>query len=111
MPAFIDATCQHCGRRFGWIGELTDSAPACTHCGFAGKVDRSKRKVKPAQSPQPKTPDGFFAARKGAGLSFGEAAQLLTVSEVTLSEIEDGRVELIDPIRYRMMEVYRIEFS
>jgi uncharacterized protein (DUF983 family) len=27
-----DATCPKCGKRFGWVGELTDKPP-CPRCG------------------------------------------------------------------------------
>lgn len=32
MPAFMDATCSKCGKRFGWVGKVTDR-PACPNCG------------------------------------------------------------------------------
>jgi predicted nucleic acid-binding Zn-ribbon protein len=32
MPAFNDASCPKCGRRFGWVGEMIDRPP-CPKCG------------------------------------------------------------------------------
>lgn len=111
MPAFIDATCQRCGRRFGWMGELTNPAPACPGCGFSGKLDRNKRKTVESQPPQPRTPDGFFMARRRAGLSFWQAAEALTVSQDELMRIEDGRADPGEQVLARMKEAYRTSFT
>lgn len=110
MPAFIDATCQRCGRRFGWMGEVTDPAPTCPGCGFWGWLDRNERKTIESQPPQPRTPDGFFMARRRVGLSFGQAVEVLAVSRDELMRIEDGSTDPNEQTLARMKEAYRISF-
>lgn len=40
MPAFYDATCTKCKRRFGWSGELKNKPP-CPKCGHHDKITQA----------------------------------------------------------------------
>jgi PHP family Zn ribbon phosphoesterase len=44
MPAFFDATCAKCRRKFGWSGELKDQPP-CPKCGHVNKINDQDRKA------------------------------------------------------------------
>lgn len=111
MIAFIDATCKHCGKRFGWQGELTDPPPACPSCGKDLGADKDMEKIRDMLGPQPTTAEGFFKARRYAGLSFSNAAQLLKVTKPQLEDIEEGRSQPSPEVVQRMAILYRVAFT
>ncbi len=111
MPAFIDVTCKHCGKRFGWRGELTDPAPPCPNCGKDIRADKDMELIKDMLGPQPMTAKGFFKARRYVGLSFGNAAQLLKITKEQLEDFEEGRAQPSMEVVQRMAILYQVAFT
>lgn len=111
MIAFIDATCKHCGKRFGWRGELTDPPPACPGCGKDLGADKDMDLIKGMLGPQPKTAEGFFKARRYSGLSFSNAAEFLKITKRELEGIEEGRIQPSLGVVHRMAILYRVKFT
>jgi len=108
VVAFIDVTCPHCGKRFGWRGEVDGPAPPCPACGKDLGEDVEKEKP---LAPQTMTAEGFFKARRAAGVSFGQAANHLRLSDRQLEAIEEGLAPPSKAAVKRMENLYRMEFT
>lgn len=111
MVAFIDATCPHCSKRFGWQGELTDPPPACPGCGKDIRAEKDMEQIREVLGPQPLTGDGFFKARCHSGLGFSNAAKFLKITKKELEDIEEDRVQPTAGMVQRMAILYRVEFE
>lgn len=104
MSALIDAACPSCRRRFGWAGTMAD-CPACPRCGY--QLDRTALKHDEAELANFRQFLGRRKQRIDAGLTLRRAAELLGVSAMELSEIEQGLTEPSEEMTRRMAKVYR----
>lgn len=114
MATFYDASCDKCGRRFGWQGELTDR-PNCPRCGHRppdkeladaqAKMDDFERMLIELRQANPGW-DKWQKARVAAGLTLRQAAKLLEVAPQTLCDIEQGRQKPSEALAKRMGECY-----
>jgi DNA-binding XRE family transcriptional regulator len=112
--AFIDVSCAKCGKKFGWFG-LVVERPPCPRCGdrpAPADLERDQaamndfrellaelRQANPGW-------DQWRKARIAAGLTLRQAARLLEVAPMTLSEIERGENRPSEALTARMIRCY-----
>lgn len=112
MSVFADFTCEHCGRRFGGQFDSIEDmeAPACPGCGKQGPK-LPERDARKSIGPFPPNPDGYFEARRAAGLAFSQAVRFLKIDRDALMSIEDGTIDPSQEMLRRMTSVYGTKFE
>ncbi len=110
MSVFVDWTCPKCGRRFGARFNSLDEVdrPECPGCGYVGITVPPFRKI---LGPFTRSSDGFFRARRAAGLSFSQAAEKLRLSLNQLQDIEEGFTDESTDLVQRMAKLYGVVFE
>lgn len=115
MVCMIDVQCP-CGKRFGWSGRFRDRPP-CPRCGkrpSQESLEETDRKMDHDRqlfetNPQRATLEQLREQRVKAGLGLRQAAKVLGISAVLLSDVENGRTHLVPDLAMAMAKAYGIE--
>lgn len=112
--SMIDASCPKCGKRFGWSGSMIDRPP-CPRCGHQlpkeeleaadAAMDAFEERLCELRAANPDY-DKWRSARVAAGLTLRQAAKILEVDPVTLSDIERGENKPSEALAARMLNCY-----
>ena len=116
MPAMIDVQCPKCNRRFGWYGTMANRPP-CPRCQYRPpqeELDAADARMEAFHERLRTNPLAASAEvrrqqRLDAGLGLRQAAKLLGVHPVELSQIERGEKEPSAELAGRMVEVYGLD--
>lgn len=114
MSMMIDASCPKCRRHIGWCGTFRNQ-PACS-CGYRppqadldAAADRMEAdRVRMATHPGKASADMRRQQRVDAGLTLRQAAKLLDVYPLHLSDTENCRAEPSAELCEKMATIYGI---
>ena len=95
---FYDMHCPKCDSHIGWLGNALDN-PGCDSCGWQPDKEQLREDAERLEELKKVwTTDAHFdsgpalrRARKAAGLSIGQAADVTGIPVGTLSDIERGK--------------------
>lgn len=110
----IDVQCK-CGKKIGWTGKFVD-CPPCPRCGYRppgeelAKADTQMEEDRRLLLANPLHASGQILRnqRVAAGLGLRQAAKLLDVYPLYLSEVEQGRQKLPTELAEKMADLYQV---
>lgn len=100
MSGFFDVQCPQCSKRFGWRGSYSNR-PSCPRCGHQeseaalAKVEAEMQAHRDRLATDPRVASGEVRRQQriDAGLTLRQAAGLLHMPVMQLSDFEAGRRE------------------